>query len=171
MIFDDENWWRPMQCNALCSQTENAVLNRAPHAMRDRSFMQLSFSDDRPFLVMHCLHGKNFIPNNFSLSLWDIRKHLVREPCDKGFNSFSHFITLFTQEWRRFSSASLQSLSLLLLQFMFSSATKYGIFHMQLTVHNASSFCPFYPSCFPSPESESFCFVFFFSLTICFLCF
>lgn len=30
---------------------------------------------------------------SLSLSLWDIRKHLVREPCDKGFNSFSHFIT------------------------------------------------------------------------------
>lgn len=36
-------------------------------------------------------HSQQFL--SLSLSLWDIRKHLVREPCDKGFNSFSHFIT------------------------------------------------------------------------------
>jgi len=46
-----------------------------------------------------------------------------------------------------------------------------AMFHMQPTVHNASSFVSFiYPSCFPSTESESFLFFFFFSPMLFFLC-
>lgn len=70
---------------------KNAVLNCAPHGNERQELNLCNFHSVMSAHFSWCLylHGKEF----HSLSLWDIRKHLVREPCDKGFNSFSHFIT------------------------------------------------------------------------------
>ena len=149
---------------------KNAVLNCAPHGNERQELNLCNFHSVMSAHFSWCLylHGKEF----HSLSLWDIRKHLVREPCDKGFNSFSHFIThssLKTEDVFPLLRCSHFLCCLCTLCFLLLPRMAFFICNSRFIM--LTVFVSFTPSCFPSPESESFSFSFFFLPTFFFLYF